>query len=171
MVVKWGYGRRVCSRARDVFGDRPGNGFSRQAVLAWACEMVDTSGYYVNPCHALMPFRVGPRKYRKNTEKLRKWPENGQKLHFSVFFPYFRGPTRKGGLHFFFLFFFRIVQFFEGFLHSVPPCGGSNICALWFQTTMWLVSPLNLKVCTTVIPRAAEHPRIAEWLERVDYVR
>ena len=41
------------------------------------------------------PPRVGPRKYRKNTEKIRKRPENGNFgaafIFFSVFFLYFRG--------------------------------------------------------------------------------
>ena len=47
----------------------------------------------------------GPQKYEKNTEKIRKWPENDRFRIFSVFFSYFWGPTWGGGFRDFFVFF------------------------------------------------------------------
>ena len=62
------------------------------------------------------PPRVGPWKYEKNTEKIRKWLENDRFHIFSVFSSYFRGPTRGGGFRDFFVFFssyFRAWGAFE----------------------------------------------------------
>ena len=42
------------------------------------------------------PFRVGPQKYRKNTEKLRKWPFSDRFCDFLVFFV-LSGLSPEGG--------------------------------------------------------------------------
>ena len=64
------------------------------------------------------PPRVGPRKYEKNTEKIQKSPKNNHFCIFSVFFSYFRGPTRGGGFR---IFFFVIFSYFRD-------SGVSGIC-------------------------------------------
>ena len=70
------------------------------------------------------PPRVGPRKYEKNTEKIQKRVILGHVCTFSVFFSYFRGPTR-GGDSVIFSYFFRISGL-EGFLSSIPGTRNRN---------------------------------------------
>ena len=59
----------------------------------------------------------GPEKNKQNTEKIRKWSENDRFRSFSVFFSYFRGPTRTRGGGF--RKFYR-VSGLKGFFGSIP---------------------------------------------------
>ena len=72
------------------------------------------------------PSRVGARKYEKNTEKIQKWPKNHHFCVFSVFFSYFRVPTREGG----FCIFFVIFSYFRDsgvFVICTRPAGSQII--------------------------------------------
>ena len=64
------------------------------------------------------PPRLGIRKYKKKTKKIRKWLKNHRFRIFSSFFSYFRGPSRDGGFRTF-SYFFRISRL-EGVLSSIP---------------------------------------------------
>ena len=70
--------------------------------------------------------RVGPRKYEKNTEKIRKKYRKNTKtsrkmtvvVFFLYFFRVFGCPTRGGGFRDFFVFF--CISGLEGFSSSIP---------------------------------------------------
>ena len=71
------------------------------------------------------PFWVGPREYRKNTEKLRKRSENGHFRNFSVFFCILGAQPGMGDFVIFsdFFWYFRA---FEGFSYFLAPRGDRN---------------------------------------------
>ena len=72
------------------------------------------------------PFRFGPRKYRKTTEKIQKCPKND---HFCIFFGNFfvySGPKPGRGILYFFVF-FRISGI-QGFLYPVRARRSLNLC-------------------------------------------
>ena len=93
--------------------------------------------------------------FRKNTEKLQKWPFSHRFCNFSVFFPYFRGPTRNGGFCIFFIF-FSYFQFW-GVSYSVAPRGDPNTNVYWWYVPgiLWGVfseSWLPVLVCRCCPP-------------------
>ena len=110
------------------------------------------------------PPRVGPRKYEKNTEKKWKWPKNDRFRIFSVFFSYFRGPTRDGRFRSFSYF----CLYFRAWGSSIP--GTRNRNPKTKTVTAFPVPGIMGKLCGPVghladVPKNKLERAHSLWLE------